>query len=78
MAAQPAISLRIDKNQIVGAAGCNNYSAPYSSEGPGKIKVAATGATRKACSEPIMDLEARYLMALENVTSYSFSPVASP
>ena len=72
VAAQPAISLRIDKNQIVGAAGCNNYFAPYSSEGPGKLKVAATGSTRKACSEPIMDLEARYLKALEDVTSYSF------
>lgn len=72
VAAAPAITLRIDKNQIVGAAGCNNYFAPYTSEGPGKIKVAASGATRKACSAPIIDLEARYLKALEDVTSYSF------
>lgn len=72
VAAQPAISLRVDKNQIVGSAGCNNYFAPYTSDGPGKLKVAASGATRKACSAPIMDLEARYLKALEEVTSYSF------
>jgi heat shock protein HslJ len=70
--AEPAISLRIDKEQIVGAAGCNNYFAPYTRAGPGKIAVAAAGATRKACSEPIMNLEARYLRALEAVTSYSF------
>jgi heat shock protein HslJ len=70
--AEPAITLRIDQNQIVGTAGCNNYFAPYSSEGPGKLKVALSGSTRKACSAPIMDLEARYLKALENVVSYSF------
>ncbi len=72
VAVVPAISLRIDKNQIVGAAGCNNYFAPYTSDGPGKLKVAAPGATRKACSDPIMNLESRYLKALEDVTSYSF------
>ena len=70
--AQPAITLRIDQNQIAGSAGCNNYFAPYSSAGPGKIKVAASGSTRKACSAPIMDLEARYLKALEEVSAYSF------
>lgn len=71
VATAPAITLRIDQNQIIGAAACNNYFAPFTSEGPGKFKVAAIGATRKACSAPIMDLEARYLKALEDVTSYS-------
>ena len=72
VASEPAITLRIEKNQLVGAAPCNNYFARYTSEGPGKIKVAASGATRKACGEPIMNLESRYLKALEEVTSYGF------
>ena len=69
---EPAITLRIEKNQIIGFAGCNNYFAPYTSEGPGQIKVAAPGATRKACSASIMVLEARYLKALQDVMSYGF------
>ena len=72
VASDPAITFRIEKNQVVGSAGCNNYFATYTSEGPGKINLAAPGATRKACSRAIMDLEARYLKALEGVTSYSF------
>jgi heat shock protein HslJ len=72
VASEPAITFRIEKNQVVGTAGCNNYFAPTTSEGPGKINVAAPAATRQACSPAIMDLEARYLKALEGVTSYSF------
>jgi heat shock protein HslJ len=72
VAAAPAITLRIEKNQLIGSAPCNNYFASYTSEGPGRIKVGTSGATRKACGEPIMNLEARYLKALEGVTSYGF------
>ena len=72
VASEPAITFRIENNQVVGSAGCNNYFAPYTSEGSGKINLAAPGATRKACSPAIMDLEAHYLKALEGVTSYSF------
>jgi heat shock protein HslJ len=72
VAAEPAITLRIDRNQMLGSAGCNNYFAAYTSDGPGQLKVGAAGATRKACAPALMDQEARYFDALGRVTAYGF------
>ena len=69
---EPSVTLRIEKGQIVGSAGCNSYFAAYSSEGPEEIKIGPAGATRKACAPEIMEQETRYLNALQAVTSYSF------
>jgi heat shock protein HslJ len=69
---EAAITLRIDKDQITGSAGCNSYFTAYSSDGPGQLTVGPTGATRKACAPGIMEQETRYLNALQAVTSYGF------
>jgi heat shock protein HslJ len=72
VASEPAITLRFEGGRIIGFAGCNDYFAAISSEGPGRLKLSPPGATRKACPPSIMDMEAHYLKALASVTSYSF------
>ena len=72
VAPEPAITFRINKDRIVGSAGCNSYSAAYASDRPGRLKIGTVAATRKACESPVMNQEAGYLKALEGVTSFGF------
>ena len=39
---------------------------------PGEIGFSGMGATRRACPEPMMDLERRYLQALAGASRYAF------
>jgi putative lipoprotein len=56
--------------RISGGSGCNRYTAAATFEGA-SIRVGPVAGTRMACPEPLMDLEVRYLGALEGVETYA-------
>ena len=66
------ISAEFEADRISGNGGCNRYFAGLKGSGPYGISVAPPGATRRACPEPQMEWEKRYLSALENVTQIRF------
>jgi heat shock protein HslJ len=54
---------------LSGNAGCNDYSAPYQTDG-NKITIGPAVATRKACEQAVMDQETLYLAALSTAETY--------
>lgn len=56
---------------VSGSAGCNNYTAPYQTDGD-KITIGMAAVTMKACVEPdgIMEQESQYLAALQTAATY--------
>ncbi|MDF7800876.1 META domain-containing protein [Pontiellaceae bacterium B1224] len=63
-----------DQGIVAGSAGCNAYSGGYESEG-NEISLSPMSSTRKICSEPegIMEQEAQFFQALEEVCTYSIN-----
>jgi heat shock protein HslJ len=63
-----------EDGQVTGSAGCNNYFAPYETDGD-MIEIGPMGATKSKCQEPegVMEQESRYLAALETADIYSMS-----
>jgi heat shock protein HslJ len=61
-----------DKGNMIGSAGCNNYSAGYEADDT-TIKIGPPITTRKFCGEPegIMEQENEYLAAIQNATVYT-------
>jgi len=61
------------EGQVTGSAGCNSYSANYEAEHD-VLVISQIAMTEMACLEPegIMEQEAEYLAALENVSMYRF------
>ena len=74
LSAKPEVTLRFDGEKIVGASGCNRYFAGVKQSGNGlrDISISHVGSTRMACPEEAMDMERRYLEALEGVFQVSF------
>lgn len=66
------ISLAFQHDRVSGSSGCNTYFAGVSAPGPGKLGFNGMGATRKACPEPVMDLERLYLTTLADAARYTF------
>ena len=70
---EPEVMLRYDDGRLTGNSGCNNYfTTPTLGEMPGDVSVGPIGATRMACPEPEMAVEARFLSQLEGVNRYGF------
>lgn len=68
-----AITLSFEGGRISGNSACNRYSAEVrDGERPGDIVIGPAMVTRKACPDPVMETEMRYLDALSLVTSFSF------
>ncbi len=67
-----AITLAVEDGRLAGSSGCNLYFADIEESQPGNVTVSATGSTRMACPEEVMEVESRYLTALGAVTKYSF------
>jgi len=59
--------------KVAGSAGCNRYTATYTSDGQ-KLTIGPAGATRKMCAQPdgVMEQEQQFLRALETVTTARF------
>jgi heat shock protein HslJ len=67
------ITLDFAAEQISGNASCNNFFGSYVVEGDNLI-ISAIGATRRACTPEISELEMKFLTALESVQSFSHDP----
>jgi len=64
-----------EKNQgrVSGRAGCNQFSAPFSMRGPGRLTIAEAVTTRMACQEAAMRFEADFLDKLRGVDHYTIT-----
>ncbi len=67
-----SISAEFEGDQVSGQSGCNRYFAGIRGADPYDIAIGPAGATRKACPEPQMEAEARYLLALQEVKQFGF------
>jgi heat shock protein HslJ len=62
-----------EDGQIRGSGGCNRYFGSYELRGAGKLTIGPLASTRKACPEPIMRQESRFLGGLSNASMYRAS-----
>jgi len=65
-------TLTFDAGRVTGNGGCNGFFGTVTGEAPGKLGFSAMGTTMRACPEPDMDFERRYLRALAGGSNYSF------
>ena len=83
VAAGSAPTLRLEDGRASGTTGCNTYTAAYKTSSRERIRMSAVATTRKACEQPLMDQERRFLAVLQSAQSYShygdgsFSLIAS-
>jgi heat shock protein HslJ len=56
-----------------GSGGCNEYSGSYVLAGE-RLTIGPLATTRRACAEPIMDQEVRFLAALQASSGYRLEP----
>ena len=56
-----------------GSGGCNDYNGSYVLNGE-SLSIGPLATTRKACEEPIMEQEDRFLAALQAATGYRLEP----
>ncbi|NJO71663.1 MAG: META domain-containing protein [Oscillatoriales cyanobacterium RM1_1_9] len=71
--AETAITLSFAEGRIAGSSGCNRYMAAYEVEG-NRLKVDTPAGTLKACPEPIMGQESKFLAALTHIQNYQITP----
>ena len=65
------IDIAFDGSQASGRAACNQYGGGYEADsGAGTLTFSDLASTQMACDGPLMALEAAYLAALGNVTTY--------
>ena len=69
--AKPPV-IHFEHDALRGFAGCNRFTAKVTDKAPGQLTIGPAAATRMACPEPEMQLEARFLGALEKTTGYGF------
>ena len=67
-----SITLAFDDERVSGQSACNAYFAGVTTTGAGELAFSGMGATRRACPDPQMELERRYLTTLAGATRYSF------
>jgi heat shock protein HslJ len=56
-----------------GSGGCNDYSGSYVLDGE-RFSIGPLATTRKACEEPVMEQEDRFLAALQAAAGYRLEP----
>ncbi len=71
---EPQITLMLDADtgKISGSAGCNNYTADFTEDDAGVLKIGAVATTRKICAEDVMTQEQKFLSALQTVSGFQF------
>ena len=70
---EPQVTLVFKGDRATGTSGCNRYFTKAQEVGmPGDMTFGPIGSTRRACPEPAMELEARYLKALQGTMKYNF------
>jgi heat shock protein HslJ len=69
--AEPVVDLQLVDGHLAGSDGCNHYSAPVTQQDEaGRIALGPVIATRMACAEQPMAVEARFLDLLGRVTGF--------
>jgi len=63
------ITLEFTAEQVSGSAGCNRFSASYTTDG-NSISFSPAAATRMACEEPLMTQEQEFLAALASAVKW--------
>lgn len=63
-----------DDGQISGSTGCNRFFGSFALDNEGGIKVTPLATTQMACSEALMEQEARFTEALSAINGFGFSP----
>ncbi|MDH3948318.1 MAG: META domain-containing protein [Gammaproteobacteria bacterium] len=69
---QVTVTAVFDGNRLSGSSGCNRYFNDIKGSGPQDIVIGTGGVTRMMCPEPIMQVEDRYLAALQKVGQFGF------
>ncbi len=67
--ARPEVTLRVAEGRVEGVAACNQYGASFETDGT-SLTLGPMRLTRKACPPPTMDLERRYVAALQAARSW--------
>ena len=69
------ITLSLEDHRLTGRGGCNRYFAEIKEgERPGDLSIGPVGSTRMACPAEVMEVESRYLRALEGTIDYDHQP----
>ena len=71
--AEVPVDAVFEKNRVSGSSGCNRYFAGIEASSPYQIKIGPVAGTRMMCPAAIMQVEDRYLAALEKVGQFGFS-----
>jgi heat shock protein HslJ len=66
------VNIVFAEDRFSGLAGCNRYFGGIQGKGPRDLAFGPIGATRMMCPDPMMQVEDRYLQALQNVKQFSF------
>ena len=61
------------EGRVSGRAWCNQFTAPFSLRGPGRMTIVEAVTTRMACPEPAMRFEADFLEKLQAVNNYTIT-----
>ena len=69
--ARPPV-IHFEHDGVRGFAGCNRFTAKVTDKAPGQLSIGPAAATKMACPEPAMQLETRFLDALQKTTGYGF------
>ena len=69
---QVLVSAEFNEQRLIGSSGCNRYFSDISGDGPDGIVIGPVGATRMMCTESMMQVEDRYLAALQKVRRFGF------
>jgi heat shock protein HslJ len=67
------VTLVFSNGRVSGHSACNRYFGSVTETGgPGEIRLSKLGSTRMACSPEAIELEGRYLQALQGVARFGF------
>jgi heat shock protein HslJ len=61
-----------DEKRVSGSSGCNRFFSDISGSGAYDVVVGPVGATRMMCADDVMQVEDRYLAALQKVSQFGF------
>lgn len=70
--AQVAVDAVFEKNRVGGSSGCNRYFGGIKGSSPYQIELGPIAGTRMMCAEAVMQVEDRYLRALQKVDQFGF------
>ena len=70
--AEVKVDIVFEADKFSGLAGCNRYFGGIKGKGPRDLAFGPIGATRMMCPDPVMQVEDRYLQALQSVKQFSF------